>query len=110
MDERAVITAKIKELEEQLRDAKATRRRMSRGMPGDEPGAELYFAIGSAIRAARVNADLTQQHVAGEVGVLRTSIVNIEQGRQRLPIDLLYDIADVVGVQTVSLLPRNEDV
>jgi DNA-binding XRE family transcriptional regulator len=75
-----------------------------------EPGAMLYYAIGEAVRAARLRGRLTQAILAEAVNVSRTSIVNTEQGRQRLPIDLLYDIADILGIQAVDLLPRNEDV
>ena len=75
-----------------------------------EPGGLLYLAIGLSIKHARAATDLTQEELAKAVGVLRTSITNIEAGRQRLPIDLLYDIADVLGVEAASLLPRNEDV
>lgn len=74
------------------------------------PGALLYMAVGAAIREARKGAGLTQEVLASAVNVSRTSIVNIESGRQRLPIDLLFDIADVLGVEAASLLPRNEDV
>lgn len=75
-----------------------------------EPGGMLWLAIGVAVQKARKAEELTQEDLAKRVGVLRTSIVNIEKGRQRLPIDLLYDIADALGVQAVDLLPRNEDV
>lgn len=75
-----------------------------------EPGAALWCAIGETIREARGRAHLTQAMLAEAIGVVRTSIVNIEKGRQRLPIDLLYDIADVLGVEATELLPRNADV
>jgi transcriptional regulator with XRE-family HTH domain len=77
--------------------------------PG-EPGADLFYTIGRRIRHARRQRGHTQADLGRAVGVSRTSINNIEAGRQRLPIDLLYDIADVLDIQAVSLLPPNEDV
>jgi len=75
-----------------------------------EPGAALYMAIADRIRAQRKCAGMSQQVLADVVGLSRASIVNIERCRQRPSIDLLYDIADALGVQAVELLPRNEDV
>jgi len=53
---------------------------------------------------------MSQEQLAKAIEFARTSIVNIEAGRQRLTIDTLYDIADALKIQAVSLLPRNEDV
>jgi DNA-binding XRE family transcriptional regulator len=103
------INARITELEEQLRRAKRERRKGNQG-PRDEPGGALYWEVGVAIRRARIDKGLSQPELADLVGLRRTSIVNIEGGRQRLPLTTLYDIADALGVQAVSLLPRNEDV
>lgn len=98
---------RLADLKEQLRQE---RMRAAIDRVRAEPGGMLYSAIGLRIKHARSTMQLTQEDTAKAVGVLRTSITNIEKGRQRLPIDLLYDIADVLGVQAVSLLPRNEDV
>ena len=100
---------RIAELEEQLRVAKLERR-IALKQPRDEPGGVLYWTIGAAVRRARDRAGLTQEDVAKRVGFKRTSLANIESGRQRLPIATLYDLADALGVQATSLLPRNEDV
>ena len=70
----------------------------------------MYRAVGEAIRSTRLAQDMTQERLAKAVGFLRTSVVNIESGRQRVPLATLYDIADALGVQAVALLPRNEDV
>ncbi len=103
------IDDRIADLEAQLRQAKQQRRE-ERHQPRDEPGGVLYWTIGAAIRTARMAAGISQSDLATRSGLRRTSIVNIEGGNQRLPIATLYDIADVLGVQAVSLLPRNEDV
>ena len=103
------IDQRIAELEKQLRAAKSERRTW-KDRPSDEPGGELYFAVGRNIRTARLACGMTQAELALQVSVKRTSIVNIEHGRQRLPLALLYDIADVLSMQAAQLLPRNEDV
>lgn len=45
----------------------------------------LYQKLGQHLRQKREAAKLTQAHVAEGVGVLRTSITNIEAGRQKAP-------------------------
>lgn len=100
---------RIAELEEQLRQARRERR-VAWKQPRDEPGGVLYWTIGETIREARHAQGISQEELAKRVGLSRVSIVNIECGRQRLPIATLYDIADALGVQAVTLLPRNEEV
>ena len=65
----------------------------------------LYRTIGHLVRAARKEARLTQDELARRVGLTRTSINNIEQGKQRLQIHMLYAIADVLAVAPTALLP-----
>lgn len=68
----------------------------------------LYSEIGRRIRAERESLGFHQSDVATCVGLTRTSMVNIEAGRQRLPLHTLYAIADALGVSIRCLLPRNE--
>ena len=97
--ERAAIEAEIR----------AEKRRQN-PPPWGEEGAALYAEIGRAIREARRDREMSQEQLAKAIEFARTSIVNIEAGRQRLTIDTLYDIADALKIQALSLLPRNEDV
>ena len=71
----------------------------------------LYRLIGSRIRAARQRAvpSVSQTRLADGLGVSRASIVNIEAGKQRPPIHLLWKIADALGVDAVSLLPSSSE-
>jgi transcriptional regulator with XRE-family HTH domain len=66
----------------------------------------LYEAIGSGIRAARTARKLTQTDLAATVGLTRTSVVNIEKGRQKLLLHTLYAFAAALGMEPVDLLPR----
>jgi len=43
------------------------------------------------------------------LGLSRTSITNIERGRQPIQLHTLYKIADVLGVEPTALLPVASD-
>jgi len=69
----------------------------------------LYELIGDRVCKARGAAHLSQLKLAQAVGINRVSIVNIEKGRQRPPIDLLWKIAETLNVELVQLIPRKAD-
>jgi transcriptional regulator with XRE-family HTH domain len=48
---------------------------------------------------------LSQDSLARAVGLSRTSITNIEKGRQPVQVHLLVKIADALGATSASLLP-----
>lgn len=66
---------------------------------------ELYITLGQLVRAARRRAQLTQDVVAGRIGLTRTSINNIEHGRQKILVHTLYDLASALGVSPAALMP-----
>ena len=68
----------------------------------------IYKELGRRLRKARKDAHLTQNAVAERVGLSRTSITNIEKGRQHIPIHTLMSLADAVGVHPEELLPDKE--
>lgn len=70
------------------------------------PVEPLYGLIGAQVRAAREAAGLSQEQLAANVGLSRTSITNLEMGRQQTPLHVLYAIADAVGTPLKSLLPE----
>ena len=53
----------------------------------------LAATIGDRIRRARTAADLTQQQVADVSGLSRSSVANVEVGRQLPPVDTLAAVA-----------------
>lgn len=69
----------------------------------------FYDEFGRRLRRARLDAELTQEQVATVVGMSRTSVTNIEAGRQQIPLHLLVRLAGAVGVEPADLLPDNED-
>lgn len=68
----------------------------------------LYKEFGRVLRDRRKNAHLTQQELADRVGLSRTSITNIELGRQHTPLHFLYSLASAVGTLPDQLLPARE--
>ncbi len=48
---------------------------------------------------------LTQAELGGAVGLTRTSITNIERGRQRILVHTLFEIAAELGIEPRDLLP-----
>ena len=66
---------------------------------------DLYIEIGSLVRELRRKRNLTQEQLASQAGLRRTSITNIEAGRQRIPVDLLFDLAEGLHVSASDLLP-----
>jgi transcriptional regulator with XRE-family HTH domain len=66
---------------------------------------ELYKTIGSRIRKARGESELTQEALAAAVSLTRTSITNIEKGRQNLLVHKLIEIAQVLQIAPADLLP-----
>lgn len=69
----------------------------------------LYFVLGKRIKAAREKANLRQVDLAEKIGLTRTSIVNIEQGKQRIQLIEIYQVALVLGVEIADLLPKCTD-
>ena len=73
------------------------------------PADEFYEGLGIAIKARREALGMTQSALASALGLSRTSITNIERGRQRLLIDQFCRVAEILrcepDVLLVGLLP-----
>lgn len=65
----------------------------------------VYAPLGKRVRLLRERASLTQDELARGVGLTRTSVTNIEGGRQKVLLHTLYDIAEALGVPPEALLP-----
>jgi transcriptional regulator with XRE-family HTH domain len=70
--------------------------------------AEFYAEVGRRVRMAREAAGLTQDALADQVELSRTSVTNIEKGRQKIALHTLCRVASAVGVEPASLLPSGE--
>lgn len=71
-------------------------------MPVTDP---FYVELGARVRARREELRLTQAILADEIGISRTSLTNIECGRQRLLVEQLVSIAEKLSTTPSQLLP-----
>jgi len=69
----------------------------------------LYQLIGERVRNARKKIKMSQAKLASELEMSRTSIVNIEAGRQHAPIHVLWDIAEKLNTDVGLLLPSSSE-
>lgn len=71
------------------------------------PQGPFYEQLGERIaRAREKRPGLTQAKLAKQVGLSRTSIVNIEAGRQPVYLHHLVVIADMLQVAPAALIPQ----
>jgi transcriptional regulator with XRE-family HTH domain len=68
----------------------------------------FYVELGRRIRESREKSCLTQESLARMVSLTRTSVTNIEKGRQQLLVHTLVEIADSLKVSPESLLPHSQ--
>ena len=71
----------------------------------DETQNVLYIELGKKIKNVRNKKKLSQADLAKACSLSRTSITNIEKGRQHLPLHTLYTIAYALGINVAELLP-----
>ena len=68
--------------------------------------AAFYRQLGENIRTYRKRSKLSQDRLAKLIGLTRTSLTNIENGRQHPPLHTLCEIAEKLKVDISELLPR----
>lgn len=66
----------------------------------------LYREVGQKIREIREQKGMTQAKLAETVSLTRTSITNVERGRQKLFVHTLFDIAAALGTEPSELLSQ----
>jgi transcriptional regulator with XRE-family HTH domain len=76
----------------------------------DDLHIRLYRLLGDRICRARQALKLSQAKLARAVGLNRVSIVNIEKGRQRPSLHVLWEIGRALGVEPSSLIPKERDL
>lgn len=65
----------------------------------------LYKILGARIKKVRQDKSMSQDDLSEKINISRTSIVNIEQGRQKPPLHVIYKLADVLDIEPHDLLP-----
>jgi transcriptional regulator with XRE-family HTH domain len=64
---------------------------------------QFYKLVGGRIRELR-GSKMSQEALASAASLSRTSIVNIEAGRQRLLLHNLFEISKALGIKASDLL------
>lgn len=67
-----------------------------------------YKDIGQRVKLARNEAGYTQQELANECDLKRTSITNIEKGLQKTSVYTLYKLSCILNKDLHDLLPSIE--
>lgn len=49
---------------------------------------------------------MTQEELANAIGAARTSVTNLERGRQHFPLHVLLEVADRLEIELCELIPR----
>lgn len=62
--------------------------------------------VGLRMQVGRKAQKMTQEEMAKRIGVTRPSYASVESGRQRIPIDVVWRVAVVLGVSIASLVPQ----
>lgn len=70
----------------------------------DNPDA-FYPQLGQRLRERRKRRGITQEEVASFLHLNRTTVINIEKGRQRLAVHQLAQLADHLGCTPNDLIP-----
>jgi transcriptional regulator with XRE-family HTH domain len=68
---------------------------------------EFYRQLGESLRKCRQKRKLSQEALAKLVGLTRTSLTNIESGRQHPPLHTFCDIGEQLKAEFAELVPRN---
>ena len=68
-------------------------------------GNAFYREFGGLVRASRKAAGLSQTDLAAEIGLTRSSVSNVEKGKQKVVLHTFAAILDVLGKRPSELLP-----
>jgi transcriptional regulator with XRE-family HTH domain len=67
---------------------------------------EIYAQFGQLVREHRQALGMKQGALAEALGLSRTSITNIERGRQRIQLHQIFAVAEALAIEVDILLPR----
>ncbi|WP_341815971.1 helix-turn-helix transcriptional regulator [Wolbachia endosymbiont (group B) of Idaea biselata] len=70
----------------------------------EEKGGSIYCQIGKKIKEWRLMREYTQKDLGEKMSTTRHEISNYEQGRTAVPLDKLYEVAEVLSINITDLL------
>lgn len=68
--------------------------------------AALYARIGDHLKTAREQRGISQFDLAAAIGVTRSSVANIESGRQRIQVHALIAACQALGCDPADIISR----
>lgn len=68
---------------------------------------DFYSEMAKLIKAGRLKRGLSQELMSENLNLTRTSIINLEKGRHRPSIYQLLQIAELIQVNFLELIPGN---
>lgn len=74
-----------------------------------EANRDFYAAVGQRIAKSR-SGRLTQEALGNKTGLTRTSIINIEKGRQQILLHTLTDIARALRLPVTDFIPDMDNL
>lgn len=66
---------------------------------------EIYATLGRSVRTKREQLRLTQADLSAKIGLSRTSIANIEGGRQAIMLHQFLALAEALMIPPMDLVP-----
>lgn len=66
--------------------------------------AAFYAELGARVKAARVRCGITQTELAAALGLTRSSIANLEGGRQHPPIHTIVELAGLLDFEVPGVV------
>ncbi len=69
----------------------------------------VYKLVSAKLKNRRLELELTQEDVVMRTDLTRTSLANIEAGRQNPPLHVIYQLCEVLDMEPKDILPyKNE--
>lgn len=68
---------------------------------------DLYIELGKKIKSLRIENNLTQEELAKSLHLQRTSVTNIEAGKQAAPLHIYYQVCVLFKENLGDLLSEN---
>jgi len=69
---------------------------------------DFYSQFGRLVKLHRCRMHLTQQDLSERLNLSRSSIANIELGRQKVLLHQLFDLAEALNLKPLDLLPTSD--
>ena len=74
----------------------------------DEEEKKFYQQVGELIKSHRIRSDKSHENLANYLGLSRSSIINIENGRQNILLHSLVGVADFLSIPITELIPLKQ--